>query len=246
MAIRSVRNSLMSFYAEFEMDCARKMFDEMSERDVIAWSVMIKGYVYSGVAQIGLRMFVEMSSEVGVEPDGVTTVSVLKACASLGDANMGKLVHGFAIRRGLDRDLFVGNSLIDEYSKCEEPDSAFEVFKDMPRRNNVSWNSIVSGFIINEKHLEALMLLGAMGKRGIEADEVSIVNILQVCKHFAEGLHCKSVQCVMIRRAYESNEMVLNSLLDAYSKCNLIEYARNLFDRIKRRNEVLWSTMRSL
>ncbi|PON45036.1 Tetratricopeptide-like helical domain containing protein [Parasponia andersonii] len=243
LAIHSVRNSLLSMYAGVDMKRAHKLFDEMFDRDVISWSVMIGGYVHCGEAQIGVQTFLNMTSKGGIEPDGVTMVSVLKACANLGDQTMGTLVHGLVIRRGLDWDLFIGNSLIDMYSKCSDSDSAYKVFKEMPRRNNVSWNSIISGFVLNEKHLEALSLFYSMGKDGIEADEFSLVNILQTSKHFMEPLQCQSTHCVIIRKGYESNETVLNSLLDAYAKCSLIDQARKLFEGIKSRDVVSWSTM---
>ncbi|KAL5562344.1 hypothetical protein UlMin_032091 [Ulmus minor] len=239
----SVQNSLLSMYTEIDMGGARKLFDEMSERDVISWSAMIKGYVHSGEAQVGLQMFVKMVSEVGIEPDGVIVVSVLKACASLRDATMGRLAHGLVISRGLDCDVFVGNSLIDMYSKCNDADSAYKVFNEMPRRNVVSWNSMVAGFVLNEKHLEALSLFRSMGEDGTGADQVSLVSILQTLKHLVEPLQCKSVHGLMIRRGYDSNEMVVNSLIDAYAKCSLIELARKLFDGMKRRDVVSWSSM---
>ena len=58
-----------------------------------------------------------------------------------------------------------------------------------------------------------------------------------------QPFHCKSVHCVIIRGGYESNELVLNSLIDAYGKCNLIELAWELFDGMERRDVVSWSTM---
>ncbi|KAF4373980.1 hypothetical protein F8388_007886 [Cannabis sativa] len=244
LAVHSVRNSLLSMYAGVDMKCAHNMFDEMLDRDVVAWSVMIGGYVQCGEAQNGLQMFRNMISEGGaVLPDEVTIVSVLKACADLGDLTMGLSVHGLVILRGLDCDLFIGNSMVDMYSKCSDSDSAFKIFKEMPQRNIVSWNSITTGFVLNEKYLEALSLFYSMGKYGIDADEVSLVNILQTCKHFVEPLLCKSAHCLIIRKAYELNEMVLNSLLDAYAKCSLVDLARKVFDGIERRDVVSWSTM---
>ncbi|XP_062081536.1 pentatricopeptide repeat-containing protein At2g17210 [Humulus lupulus] len=243
VAIHSVRNSLLSMYAGVDMISAHNMFDEMLDRDVISWSVMIGGYVHSGEAQIGVQMFLIMTSEGGTVPDEVTMVSVLKACANLRDLTMGSSVHGLVILKGLDCDLFIENTTIDMYSKCSDSDSAYKIFKEMPQRNIVSWNSIISGFVLNEKYLEALSLFYSMGKDGIEADEVSLVNILQTCKHFVEPLLCKSVHCLIIRKAYELNEMVLNSLLDAYAKCSLIDQARKLFNGIERKDVVSWSTM---
>uniref|UniRef100_A0A2K1Z916 Pentatricopeptide repeat-containing protein n=1 Tax=Populus trichocarpa TaxID=3694 RepID=A0A2K1Z916_POPTR len=79
-------------HADAEMECARELFDEMHEKDVISWSVIIG---------VGLQMFKE------IESDGVVTVSVLKACVSSRDICEGRLV----IRRGFDGVLFVVNSL---------------------------------------------------------------------------------------------------------------------------------------
>ncbi|EEF41477.1 pentatricopeptide repeat-containing protein At2g17210 [Ricinus communis] len=239
----SVQNSFLCMYADVDMDCARILFDEMPEKDVISWSAMIGGYVQYLEDQIGLQIFQKMLSTSRITPDGVILVSVLKACANSVNITMGRLVHGLTICRGLDSDLFVKNSLIDMYSKCKDAGSAFEVFSEMPRRNNVSWNSLLSGLILNKKYSEALLLVYSMRTEGIEADEVTLVNCLQICKYFAHPYHCKAVHCATIRRGCESNEIVLNSLIDAYAKCNLIELAWEVFSRTRRRDVVLWSTM---
>lgn len=242
-AVHSVQNSVLSMYVDADMECARKLFDEMCERDVISWSVMIGGYVQSAEAFSGLRLFRQMVSGFKNEPDGQSCVSVLKACTNLRDLTMGRMVHGLVIYRGLGCDLFVGNSLIDMYAKCKDTDSAFKVFSEMPQKNKVSWNSALSGLVVNEKYSEALSLLYSMGKGVNEADEITLVNILQICKCLVHPMECKSVHCVILRRAFESNELVLNSLIDGYSKCHLVELAWKLFNDVKKPDVVLWSTM---
>ena len=179
--IPSVQNSLLSMYADNDMERAEELFDEMCERDVISWSVMIGGYVQTGEAKMALQLFLEMTSNASIELDGITMVSVLKACANTGDISMGRSVHGVVICRGLDYDLFVGNSIIDMYSKRDDHESAFKAFNEMPCRNTVSWNSIISGLVRTEKHSEALSLFYSMGKAGFRADEVTLVNLLQSC-----------------------------------------------------------------
>ncbi|KAK9287215.1 hypothetical protein L1049_015628 [Liquidambar formosana] len=241
--IPSVQNSLLSMYADIDMEDAKELFDEMCDRDVISWSVMIGGYVQNDEAQFALSLFRVMVSEAGIEPDGVTIVSVLKACSNLGDISMGRLVHRFVICRGFYYDLFVGNALVDMYCKCNDVDSAYEVFNEMPQRNNVSWNSLFSGFVRNERHSEVLSLFDSMGKEGIKADEVTLVNLLQSCKYFMDPFKCKLIHSTIIRRGYELNELVLNSLIDAYAKCNLVELAWKLFGAMKSRDMVSWSTM---
>ncbi|KAG5530195.1 hypothetical protein RHGRI_030539 [Rhododendron griersonianum] len=46
------------------------------------------------------------------------------------------------------------------------------IAREMPMRSNVSWNSLLAGFISNEKYPEALSLFDSTtSKEGIEADE---------------------------------------------------------------------------
>ncbi|KAF8406708.1 hypothetical protein HHK36_008800 [Tetracentron sinense] len=242
-AFSSVLNSLLSMYIDINMECARLLFGEMHDRDVISWSVMIGGYVQGGEARVALWLFRDMLSEVKIEPDGLTVVSVLKACTRVGDIYIGRVVHGHVICRGFSFDLFVGNSLVDMYSKCHDTYSAFKVFNEMPQKNIVSWNSILSGFVRNNQYSEALMMFDSMGKAGIEVDEVTLVNLLQSYKSLVEPVQCKSIHSIVIRRGYESNELVLNSLIDTYAKCNLIELSWKLFERMKRRDMISWSTI---
>ncbi|KAG8644245.1 hypothetical protein MANES_11G110600v8 [Manihot esculenta] len=185
--ISSIQNSLLCMYADDDMECARNMFDEMREKDVISWSVMIGGYVRSLEAQTGLQMFQEMVSNPAIEPDEVTM--------------------------------------------------------EMSRRNDVSWNCMISGLVLNENYSEALSVISSMQQEGTEADEVTLVNILQICKYFAHPYQCKAVHCVIIRHGCESNELLHNSLIDAYAKCKLIEHAWEVFIGMRRRDVVVWSTM---
>ncbi|TYG88346.1 hypothetical protein ES288_A12G014200v1 [Gossypium darwinii] len=242
-AMGSIQNSLLSMYVHIDLVSARKLFDEMSDKDVISWSAMIEGYLQREEADIALKLFQKMVYEDGIQPDAITAAIVIRACGRLRDIHMGKLVHGVVIRRGGYEDLFVRNYLIDMYSKCNDVDSAFQVYRDMSQKNSVSWNSMLYGFVLNEKYSEALLLFNLMGEEGVEVDEVTLSNFLQICKHFVLASPCKSVHCLVIRRGYELNELVINSLIDAYAKCNLVDLAWKLFDGLEGRDVVTWSTM---
>lgn len=242
-SLTSVQNSLLGMYSEIRMDCAEKLFDEMYEKDVISWSVMIRGYVHGDNHIFALESFKKMVSEFGVEPDGQTMVSVLKGCAHLGDLKIGKLVHGFVVLRGLNYDLFVGNSIVDLYCKCGDVDSATIAFEEMPNRNIVSWNSLLSGLVRNEKHAESLKFFALMEKSGPGADEVTLVNLLLTCKVLGDLHQCKLIHSRIMRNGFNTNDLVMNSLLDTYAKCNQIDLSWRLFCRMKRPDIVTWSAM---
>lgn len=242
-SITSVQNSLLSFYAEFGMHLAHNLFDEMTDRDVISWSVMVAGYAQTEEETVlALELFQRMI-DFGITPDGKSVVSVLKACSKLKAIRMGKSIHGFVISRGLGYDLFVHNSLIDLYSKCYDIDSTLRVFRGIPEKNVVSWNSLLSGLVQNEMHSEALTSFDLMQKAGVESDEVTLVNLLQLCKSFLDPYQCKLIHSRILRRGFELNELVTNSLIDAYASCNLITYAWSQFSNMRTRDAVTWSTM---
>ncbi|RWR78502.1 pentatricopeptide repeat-containing protein [Cinnamomum micranthum f. kanehirae] len=240
----SVQNSLLSLYVKSQdMESAHQLFDEMPQRDLISWSVMISGYARCGKGQIALQLFQEMRLGECVDLDGLTVVSVIQACTSFADIDQGRLIHSFVIRRGFEFDLHVGNALVDLYCKCMDVEAAHKVFNNMLERNIVSWNSMLSGLIYNGKYSEALELFYLMEKAGIEVDEITVVNLLQSYKNLGHTLECKCIHSVIIRRGFDINELVLNSLLDAYAKCNLVELAWKLFDSTKERDLFSWSAM---
>ncbi|MGV7343513.1 hypothetical protein PJI17_32970, partial [Mycobacterium kansasii] len=54
----------------------------------------------------------------GTQPNAVTLVSVLPACAGLEILNLGRLIHGYGVKLGIDSDTPLVNSLIALYGKC--------------------------------------------------------------------------------------------------------------------------------
>nr|CAD1830629.1 unnamed protein product [Ananas comosus var. bracteatus] len=82
-----------------------------------------------------------------------------------------------------------------------------------------------------------------MKRAVIEGDEVTLVTLLQLCKKVEQGIWCKCIHAVVIRKLFSSNILLLNSLLDAYAKCGLIEVALKLFEEMGERNVITWSTI---
>jgi pentatricopeptide repeat protein len=78
---------------------------------------MVLRHVECNQVQKALELFQQMQQE-GVQPDSVTFVGVLNACASVVALEEGSFAHEQIIERGWDSDVFVGSSLVDMYAKC--------------------------------------------------------------------------------------------------------------------------------
>ncbi|GAB2218813.1 hypothetical protein Drorol1_Dr00002045 [Drosera rotundifolia] len=142
-----VGNSLMKFYmVEGEVGIARKVFDRMPERDPVAFNIMIVEYAKRGCVVEAVEVFLRMV-ESGVESDEFTMLGLLVCCGQSGPVRIGKLVHGWIVRRSsvLESNLILGNALLDMYVKCKELGLARRVFDLMKERNAISWNTIIAG-----------------------------------------------------------------------------------------------------
>lgn len=142
-----VVHSLITMYSKCrEMGLARKVFDEMGERDLVSWNSIISGYSRIGFAGEAVELFGKMR-EVGMEPDEMTLVSVLAACGDLGDLNLGRSIEEHVVEKGMELNSYIGSALINMYGKCGELESARRVFNGMKRKEIVIWNAMMTGLV---------------------------------------------------------------------------------------------------
>ena len=139
-------NVIKSFFEKGLIDDARVMFDEMPERDVVMWTAMIAGYTSCDHHVHAWTVFCEMVNK-GVNPNAFTLSNVLKACKSMQCLACGGLVHGIAIKLGLEGSLYVDNALMDMYATCcVSMEDACSVFRDMKEKNMVTWTTLITGY----------------------------------------------------------------------------------------------------
>ncbi len=88
-----VCNSLVDMYAKCgSIEEAWTVFEKMPSRNVVTWTTIIFGHVQCQQWQKALELFEKMQQE-GVQPDFVTFVGVLNACASILALEEGRCVH---------------------------------------------------------------------------------------------------------------------------------------------------------
>ncbi|CAL0304683.1 unnamed protein product [Lupinus luteus] len=161
---------------------AQELFDVMPQRDVITWTSMLTGYSQAKQFSEAVSLFKEMM-EAKVKPDEITVASVLSACAHLGSLDVGEAVHHYIRKYDVKADVYVGNALIDMYCKCGVVEKALEVFKDMKKKDSVSWNSVIAGLAVNGFADSALDYYLQMLREGFKPSHGAFVGILLACAH---------------------------------------------------------------
>ena len=238
-----VINTLINLYTK--CGClveARQVFDKLLKKDVVSWNVMIGGYAQLGHVKEAFTLFREMRQE-GLEPDEVTYMSILNACASPGVLERGKEVHAHIIHSGLQCDVRVGNALINMYAKCGSIKDAQLVFDDMGKRNVISWNAMIGCYAQHGHYEEAFEVFSQMKLVGLTPNDITYMSILNACASPAALAHGQEVHAHITGSGFQFDVRVGTALVNMYAKCGSIEAARLVFEKMGKQDVISWTAL---
>ncbi|XP_072981271.1 pentatricopeptide repeat-containing protein At2g33680 [Typha angustifolia] len=177
-----VKSALVDMYAKCgQVADARKGFDQLQEADIVLWTAMIAGHVQNGEHEEALILYGRMEKE-GILPNILTIASVVRSCSSLAAVEQGRQMHAHSIKYGFGLGAPIGSALSTMYAKCGILEDCILIFRRMPERDTIAWNSIISGFSQNGHGNDALDLFEEM-KRDMKPDHVTFINVLCACSH---------------------------------------------------------------
>jgi len=240
-----IATKLIDKYALFSnLELACKVFDNLSEPDAFCWNVIIKGYANVGPFGEAFNIYNAMRWR-GTSPNKYTYPFVLKACGAEGASKKGQLIHGHAVKCGLDLDLFVANSLIAFYAKCQEIEASRKVFDEIPQRDIVSWNSMISGYTVNGYVNDAILLFYDMlrDEGVVGPDHATVVTVLPAFAQVADIHAGYWIHRYIVKTGMELDSAVGTGLITLYSNCGYVSRARAIFDKISVRSVVVWSAI---
>ncbi|CAN1275348.1 Putative pentatricopeptide repeat-containing protein At3g23330 [Linum perenne] len=223
-------------------DSVKKVFETMPTRDIISWNTVIAGNGQNGMHEEALEMLREMGN-VGMKPDIFTLSAVLPIFAEHVDVAKGKAIHGYAIRYGFHKDLYIVSGLINMYSRCARVKDSMQVFKIAPRRDNITWNSIIAGCVQNGLFDEGLRFFRQMLTANIRPGSISCSSIMPACAHLTTLNLGKQLHGYIIRSGFDGNVFIASSLVDMYAKCGHIRIAEWVFNGVKSHDMVSWTAM---
>ncbi|KAK1258979.1 Pentatricopeptide repeat-containing protein [Acorus gramineus] len=124
-------NGLVDMYAKCgDLEAARVLFDGLRRpRGVVSWNIMIGGYARLERFEDSLALFRRMQIVGEAEPNEVTLLGVIPACANLGALDVGRWIHAYVERMNVDSNALIRTSLIDMYAKCGSIESAKQIVK---------------------------------------------------------------------------------------------------------------------
>ncbi|XP_039779622.1 pentatricopeptide repeat-containing protein At2g04860-like isoform X1 [Panicum virgatum] len=243
IADEPLTSAFISMYSAFDnLSSSRLVFNMQPMKDLVSFNSMISAYMQHCNWKEAFEVFRLMHC-AGLGPNLVTVVSVLPSCNEFFGINQGESVHGMIIKFGLSEQVSVVSALVSMYSKLGKLDSAMLLFCCFTEKNNLVWNSMISGYLVNNEWSRALDAFCKMQIEGVAPDATGIINAISGCRHTKDLPMAKSIHAYAVRNKFESNQSVMNALLAMYADCGDISASYTLFQKMEIRMLVSWNTM---
>ncbi|THG00241.1 hypothetical protein TEA_009445 [Camellia sinensis var. sinensis] len=196
----------------------------------------------------------------GTSVESSIYVPLLQECIERNSVSEAQVIHGYIVKTGTHEDLFLMTFLVNVYAKCGAMENARKVFDNLPKRNVVTWTSLMTGYVRNSQpQLTFRQIHSYIVKYDIEYDtsvgnalcslysncgslNSAVKAFLRIRKKNALSVGSQ-VHSLTIKLGYELNLPVTNSIMYLYLKCGHVREAKKLFDGMEEVSLVTWNAM---
>ncbi|KAH7290027.1 hypothetical protein KP509_30G029200 [Ceratopteris richardii] len=239
-----VGNMIITIYGQCgAVSEAREVFGALPVRDLVSWNALVSAYARNGQAQEALDCYEQMRSG-GFIPDVITYTCILKACGIVGSFEWGITIHEDIAGQGfLGKDIMLDTALIDMYAKCGALVRAQQLFEGLSTQDLVSWSALIAGYVQHGRGEAALHCYSRMRQSGHSPDAITYVCILKACSITgAVDMGMQIHDEVVIKGLLGKIVALDTALVDMYAHCGVLKKAREVFDKLKVRDVVAWSS----
>ncbi|KAK1410872.1 hypothetical protein QVD17_37413 [Tagetes erecta] len=182
--------------------------------------------------------------QCGENTSPIVTAFSKKGFSEINDERVGRSLHAFYIKNVQRLSTFHANTLMNMYSRFGKLEAAWYVFDEMPKRNEATWNTMISALVRVCFYPDAFHLFGQMRGQGFETSGFVIASLLTGCT--ASG--------VMVRQGFQIHSLILKNgllynvyagtaLLNFYAAYGFHSCARSLFNKMPEKNVVSWTAL---
>ncbi|KAL5982896.1 hypothetical protein ACLOJK_016975 [Asimina triloba] len=227
---------LLDFYAKVgDLWSAKKVFDGMAERDVVAHNAMISALSKHGHVADARKLFDEMP-----ERNSASWNCMITCYCKLGDVHSARAIFD----QNPIKDLVSWNAMIDGYCKSGHLEVACELFNQMgPAKNSVTWNTMITGYVQGRDFSKATFMFHQMQVENVKPTEVTMVSLLSACAHLGALDMGRWIHTYIKHHGFRIDVVLGNALIDMYSKCGNLEVALEVFHGLSKKNVYCWNSV---
>uniref|UniRef100_A0A7N0TC55 DYW domain-containing protein n=1 Tax=Kalanchoe fedtschenkoi TaxID=63787 RepID=A0A7N0TC55_KALFE len=213
--------------------------------DAFLFNTIIRAYAQtSGSKEVAVAVY-GLMRVFDVLPNKFTFPFVLKASAGVGEAGLGRAVHGQLVKFGFAGDAHVDNTLIHMYGSGgdEDVEAARKVFDEMSDWSLVTWSAMIGGYARAGRGLEAVEVFRAMQTAGVRPDDVTMVSVLSACSELGAIELGKWVESYVEKEGIRESLELRNALIDMFAKCGDVDRAVRAFRSTQGPNIMSWTSL---
>ncbi|XP_030509828.1 pentatricopeptide repeat-containing protein At2g35030, mitochondrial [Cannabis sativa] len=206
---------------------ARKVFDEMPERDVITWTTVITGYVKCGMIDEARKLF----DRIDAKKDVITWTVMICGYKKM---KMVKEAERLFLEMP-EKNVISCNTMIEGYSRNGQVDLALDLFEKMEVKNVVSWNTIITGLARVDRIEDALRIFNSMPEKDVISWTTMVAGLSR------NGMIDDARE--VFDRMPVRNVVSWNTMITGYTQNMKLNEAFELFEMMPERNMTSWNTM---
>ncbi|KAK8942408.1 Pentatricopeptide repeat-containing protein [Platanthera zijinensis] len=240
-----VATALVNMYCKCsELAAAKRLFDEMPERNLVTWTSLITGYARHQRPAEAMRLVREMKL-LGVEMNSVSYNSLLSSFCRFADLVNVKQVHSAVIKEGLDFDPYIAVSLVTMYSKYGRSEDFMNMSSYILDWDHVSFNSIIAGFSRIGNGWEVLAKFVEMRKMRVDADDFTFASVLRAIAIVAALPKGRQAHALILKSGHASSAIIQNGLVSMYAKCGDVDGSKAIFSSMEFPDLTSWNSLLS-
>lgn len=111
------------------------------------------------------------------------------------------------------------------------------------RRLTVCYNALISGYVLNSKGSDAVLLFHQMNEEGVPVNSVTLLGLIPVCISPINLELGSSLHGSTLKYGLDSDVSVVNCFITMYMKCDMVNHAQDLFDEMPDKGLISWNAM---
>ncbi|XP_057975842.1 pentatricopeptide repeat-containing protein At1g25360 [Malania oleifera] len=239
------RTTLIAAYsAAGQLKLAIDVFSRipLSIRDTVCYNAMITGYSHNKEGHAAIKLFGDMRRD-NFRPDNFTFTSTLGALALIADREgQCQQLHCAVVKSGAGSVTSVLNALLSVYVKCASSplasssslmDAAGKLFSEMPEKDELSWTTMIAGYVRNDDLDAARQFLDGM------TEKLGVAWNAMISGYVQHGFVSEAFELFrkMLLSRIRLDEFTYTSILSACADAGFFKHGREVHAYILRTEE---------
>lgn len=139
----------------------------------------------------------------------------------------------------------LGFKFIKASCKSGDLQRARHLFDKIREPDLRTWTILISAYTQHGFPWDAIKLYTLLRAREINPDKLVLLSVAKACATSGDIVKAKEVHDDAIRFGFHSDTLIGNALIDMYAKCKCVEDARQVFDDMRVKDVVSWTSLSS-